>query len=137
TYTGATQVNAGMLELTKPPGTDCFAGNLLIGDGSGGINADVVRLLNSDQIPNGALVSIGGSGQLDLQNFNETLTIAGLNTGNIALGGTSASVLTLVGAGNAVFSGQITGNGNAIVKNGGGTFKITSAQTFSAAIKVV
>jgi autotransporter-associated beta strand protein len=137
TYTGATQVNAGMLELTKPAGTDCFAGNLLIGDGSGGINADVVRLLSSDQIPNGALVSIGGSGQLDLQNFNETLTIAGSNTGNIALGGTSASILTLVGAGNAVFGGQITGNGNAIVKNGGGTFAITSAQTFSAAIKVV
>jgi len=50
TYSGLTTVNAGELNLNKATGTLAVGGNLTIGDGTGGANADVVRLQASGQI---------------------------------------------------------------------------------------
>ena len=144
TYTGLTTVNAGELDLNKTAGVTAVGGNLTIGDGAGGANADIVKLLASNQIIDSSLVLIhGSSGSLDLNNFSET--IAGFaDTGAVAVNGSSVALgsgtLTF-GADNVnrTFSGAITGvNGN-LIKNGTGVQLLsgtTTANTFSGTTTV-
>src|SRR5262249_24329866 len=47
TYTGSTVVNAGTLSLGKTAAVAALAGPLVIGDGTGGPNSDVVQLNTS------------------------------------------------------------------------------------------
>ena len=59
TYTGMTTVNAGELDLNKSAGVLAVAGNLTIGDGTGGANSDIVKLLANGQIATTAAVYAG------------------------------------------------------------------------------
>ncbi|ADB16009.1 autotransporter-associated beta strand repeat protein [Pirellula staleyi DSM 6068] len=107
TYTGTTTVNTGTLELNKTAGVNAIAGNLAIGDGTGGANADLVRLLASNQIADTATVTVNGtSGQFNLNGFNETISVLA-GAGNTTLG---AGNLTLVG-GTQTVSSVISGSG--------------------------
>ena len=45
--------------------------SLVIGDGVGGVNADVVRLEGTSQLPNTVAVTVNSSGVFDLNNINE------------------------------------------------------------------
>src|SRR5439155_854831 len=45
TYSGLTTVNSGEIDLNKTAGTLAIGGNLTIGDGLGGANSDIVKLL--------------------------------------------------------------------------------------------
>ena len=88
-YTGTTSVFEGILELGKT-GVDAIAGVLTIGNDAGPQNSDLVRLLAADQINNGAQVQVTPSGQLDLNNFSETLGNAAQTGLNFFLGVTTA-----------------------------------------------
>jgi len=123
-YTGGTTVNAGSVILFKNNGVDAIpAGNVTIGDGSGGAKADKVILRSSEQIANGANVTIASSGVLDLETFNTSETIASLSgSGAVDLG--PGSTFTINGVTNTTYSGSIEGAG-AVVKDGGGTLELT------------
>src|ERR1051325_2209903 len=58
TYSGDTQVNDGLLELSKTAGTLAISGALIIGDGSGAVGSAVGRLFASNQISDTSAVSI-------------------------------------------------------------------------------
>ena len=138
TYTGLTLVNAGELDLNKAAGFNAIGGNLTIGDGIGGSNADIVKLLASNQIIDSSAVLIHGTtGRLDLNNFNETIA-SFADTGAVVVDGSSVNLgsgtLTFGDANNLTFSGAITGVGGKLIKNGTGTQTFagtTTANTFS------
>src|SRR5689334_14813717 len=92
TYSGATTVNAGTLELNKSVG-DAIPGPLVIGDGTGGADSDIVRSLTSTVI--GAVpIRINSSGLLDLNGFSDTIGSLTFNGGDITTG---AGLLSLSG----------------------------------------
>lgn len=89
TYSGNTTVNAGMLRLSK---TNVLAvsGPLVVGDGVGGSDVDVVQLLRANQIADTAAVTVNSSGLLDCSLLppggNETINSLDLNNGGHVLG---------------------------------------------------
>src|SRR5262249_17655444 len=86
TYAGATNVTAGTLELNKSIGVNAVPGTLIVGQASGGLTSDVVRSLNTGQIPNNAAVAVNLSGRLDLNDENETIGALTMNGGNVTTG---------------------------------------------------
>ncbi|MCY2974337.1 MAG: autotransporter-associated beta strand repeat-containing protein [Planctomycetota bacterium] len=144
TNTGVTTVNGGILVLGKTDGVNAVAGNLVVGDGAGGL--DVVRLDGSNQIADAAIVSFNGSsadaGILRLNGFNET--VAGISSaggaGIVENGGATASVFTTnFASGIQTFTGVIQDGGLgalSLTKEGAGTQIISGANTFSGATVV-
>ena len=135
TYTGLTTVNMGEIDLDKASGTIAIAGNLTIGDGTGGANTDVVKLLASGQIASTSAVLINAtSGELNLNGFNQTLASIG-DTGTVTPSGSSinlgAGTLTVGDTNNTTFSGVITGTGASFIKQGSGTLTLATANTFT------
>jgi fibronectin-binding autotransporter adhesin len=113
TYTGATTVSEGTLELNKSSGVNAFAGSLSIGSGllsGGGANSEVVRLLNNNQTPSAmAPVSILSTGLFDLNGYNDTI---GGVAGTAALTMTSGNITT--GTGTLTLNGEVTINNTTI-----------------------
>ncbi|MCC6423945.1 MAG: autotransporter-associated beta strand repeat-containing protein [Phycisphaerales bacterium] len=131
TYSGTFTVNGGKLRLGKSSGKNSITGNLVVGDGTGGTNADVVELQGSNQIADTAAVTINSSGLLDLSDDDRLETIGSLSgSGRISLG--DGSKLTVGDATNTDFSGVISGTGEfAKVGTGTLTFSGTSANSYS------
>lgn len=95
TYTGTTTVNAGTLTLRKPAvggSGGAILGPLVIGDGVGGANADVVRLEGDEQI-SVAAITVNSSGLLNLNNHTDGLGQITLVGGNISTGPNGLLVL--------------------------------------------
>lgn len=108
TFTGSLAVNDGTLVFAKTSGT-AFGGNLTVGDGAGAAGSAVAKWNASNQtmgvksVQSGSLTSVVASnvtvntdGQLNLQNFNDTigsLTLYGgsvIGSGTLTLAGTSS-----------------------------------------------
>jgi autotransporter-associated beta strand protein len=123
-----TFVNEGTLELAKTIPNSAIPGDLRIGDGIGGLNADVVRLRVFSQIGNLGLINILGSGLFDLNDIFETTgPINGL--GRIDLG---SGTLNVTNDNNCcdVFSGLIFGSGD-LIKSGDGVWTITGNNLYT------
>ena len=101
TYLGNTVVNEGALELDKGPTDGAIPnGTLTIGDGTGGINADIVREMDSYQI--GSIpITINNSGLLDLNGFSDTVGALTFNGGKV-----------MTGAGTLSLAANVTVNAN-------------------------
>lgn len=113
-YVNGVQVNLGPVAVTGTnfvPATtpNSITGNLIITGGTTGADAlpiaiSTVRLWSSNQIADGATVTVRGGAQLDLNGFNETInglvfnTQGGNNGGNGPTVQTGAGLLT-IGAG--------------------------------------
>ncbi|HPC62212.1 MAG TPA: autotransporter-associated beta strand repeat-containing protein, partial [Verrucomicrobiota bacterium] len=133
TYGGETRVLAGTLELNKVPFDGAIPGNLSIGDGIGGADADVVRLLEYNQIANTATVTIQSSGLLDLGTFFEG--ICGLNgSGHLELG----TQFLHAGYNNCPgdFAGVISGSGYFAKQAGTNTYVLSGTNTHTGATRV-
>ena len=132
--TGTTTVNEGGLELAKSTTDTAIPGNLVIGDGIGGADADFVRLANNEQIAAtpGTSVTINSSGLLDLAGNSETIVALG-GSGRLELGGGNLTI----GAGNAdsTFTGTISGPGS-VTKTGQGTLVLSGMVNDDAIIQV-
>jgi autotransporter-associated beta strand protein len=98
TYTGATTVNDGELDLNKTSGLNAFAGTLTIGDGTGAADSAITKLLASNQIP-GVAVTINSDGLLNLNNFSDTIGALTMTSGDVT-----------TGTGTLTLSGDVTGN---------------------------
>jgi fibronectin-binding autotransporter adhesin len=135
TYSGTTTINAGTLELAKS-GVGvvvAISGSFLtIGDGTGGVNADVVRLLANDQIA-GVDLTVNSSGLLDLNGFSDAMgALSG--SGNVNLGsGTLTTANSSFASFHTSFSGVISGIGGTFIKAGGGSLELggNAANTYT------
>lgn len=131
-YTGTTTVNAGTLELSKSVASGGIPGALVIGDGSGGANADVVRLLTNNQIADTTDVTINSSGRLDFAGqFDSFDELSG--NGNMTFG-TGGFVSVGANDGSSTFDGIGSGTGFAggytLRKAGTGTITLTGNNTY-------
>lgn len=149
TFTGASFVNAGELDLSKTAGVNALAGNITVGDGTTGA---VLKLINSDQIADASIITLNGSaanaGTFRLNNKNETL--GGLSsTGGAGIvenesGSASTSTLTAnVASGTQTYSGTLrNGDGAgtdgtlAFTKTGAGTQILSGANIYAGATTV-
>jgi autotransporter-associated beta strand protein len=124
-YGGITTVNGGSLFLNKLGVDFAIPGDLVIGDGIGGTNADVV-FYSFDQIDDSSHVTINSSGALSVG--SDTIgSISGsgnleiLNTGSLRTGGNNAST---------VLNGVIS-SGGTLTKRGTGTFTLNANNTYT------
>jgi len=82
-YTGTTLVRCPLVEFNKPPGTNAFAGPLVVGGGSGGPYE--ARWLNSYQSV-GANATLYANGVINLNNNNEDFGPVTFNGGTVDSG---------------------------------------------------
>lgn len=73
THTGTNRVNEGLVSLLKPAGMAAMAGPLVIGDDIGGLEADEVEWLDDQQLPANAVVTVRGSGFMNLHQQSQAL----------------------------------------------------------------
>lgn len=123
-YTGTTTVNAGTLELAKN-GVTAVAGALTIGDGTGGAEADTVRLLAADQIANGVTVTVNSSGLLDLNGQAEQLGTLTVSGGHVTTGSNTAALTVATGL--TLNAGRLTAGTAGSVITVPGTVTINTA----------
>lgn len=148
TYTGATTVNAGALNIRKSTALGGTANGTTVAAGSvlqlqGGIAVPSERLTLSGAGPGagaGSLLNVSGgntyggnitlAGPSTIGSTSGTLTI----TGNINNGG---SLLTVAGAGNVAINGVISGAGG-LTRTGAGTLTVggAGANTYTGATNV-
>ena len=121
TYSGTTYVMAGELDLSKNAAVNAFAGPLVIGDGFGGANADIVKLINANQIP-AVAVTIYNSGKLDLNGLAESFGALNMTGGTVA-----------TGAGTLTLTADITTNADASSATISGNLALGASRTFTVA----
>jgi autotransporter-associated beta strand protein len=130
TFGGVTRVNAGTLELAKTVYNGAVPGDLFIGDGSGGAEADVVFVTDSSQIDDTAVVTITNSGRLELSGVVGLVEDIGLLVGSgvVQLG----SMELQVGTDNlaCTYNGIIKGLGS-FTKEGASQVILAGANTYS------
>ncbi|MBI1917742.1 MAG: autotransporter-associated beta strand repeat-containing protein, partial [Planctomycetes bacterium] len=91
---GGALVDAGTLLLNKSAGIQALGGTkVVVGDGLGGQDADVLRLLARDQIADATNITVNKSGLFDLGGKNETIHALTLTAGHVTTG--SGGTLTL------------------------------------------
>ncbi len=88
TYAGVTTVNEGILQLNKTIGWAIGDGSLVIGDGLGGADSDIVRYTGASisEINISVPITITASGLLDLNNHSDDVGPITLAGGDISTG---------------------------------------------------
>jgi autotransporter-associated beta strand protein len=132
TYSGDTRVKLGTLALDKSVYNVTIPGNLYIGDGVGGADADVVRLLTTSQIPSSSRITISDSGYFDMNSLTEYFgSLEG--SGHVDMGSAN------LGAGeddtSTSFAGLIEGSGE-LRKYGSGTFTLSGNNSYTGTTRV-
>jgi autotransporter-associated beta strand protein len=129
TNTNSVTVASGTLFLNATASVNPINGPLIIGDGIGGPEADVVRLGRRRQIANTVPVTINSSGLLDSSGYDESFGALSGN-GHLQLGpGPSAFEVNYPDA-TSSFDGLISGEGN-FYKDGTGTLTLNGNNTYS------
>lgn len=131
TYTQPTLVNGGTLRLGKGTGLQpaiAIPGDLIVGDNSGGADADKVVWAVGHQIADSSQITLNGSGELLMDSVTDTvgslegsghvqMLFSSLNTGGKNL--------------TTTFSGPITGAESTLRKQGSGTMTLTADHNFA------
>ncbi|RFC64504.1 hypothetical protein DYI37_09420 [Fulvimarina endophytica] len=122
TYTGATTVNGGILDVTGSLASSVVTAN----------NAASIRA-GGASIADGAAVTLNGTSNLTLTGAETIGSLAGAAGSTLALG---ANTLTTGGNGaGTTFSGIASGSGG-LTKDGSGTFTLAGANTYTGATTV-
>jgi len=145
TYTGATAINAGALNLQNASGLGTTAAGTTVASGAalqlqGGISvgAEALTLSGTGVSSDGALRNISGTnsygGAITLNDATRINSDAGLLTLSGNLGGTQN--LTIGGAGNTTISGVVGTSTGTLTKDGAGTLTLSGNNTYSGATTI-
>jgi len=129
-YQGTTIVSGGTLELNTSGGV-AIPGALIIGDATNGVNSRSVRLMQSNQIADGADVTVNASGMIDFTGIMAAAERIGslAGAGNVHLG--FNALFTGTNNATTTFSGEFSGAAaSSVTKEGAG---ITSVDGISPA----
>ena len=126
-YTGSTLVSEGILALGKTG--VAVTGPLTVGDGSGGADADVVRVLTDQQISSASSVTINSSGLLELIRVSNSVGSL-VGNGHVALTGAAAALSVGLDNSSTAFNGLVTGAGS-LAKAGSGTLILNADNTYN------
>lgn len=117
TYTGTTIVNDGILRLNRYRMLGDFVlnavavpGDLTIGTGNSGVASDLVVLNRSSQIADTSAVTVNGSGQLDLNDWSDTIESLTVRGGSVVTGTGTLTVISNVTANLAAAPAILAGN---------------------------
>lgn len=133
TYTGLTLVNTGTLNLMKSNPATALSGPLVVGDGVGGLKADVVNILFDDQILDSTPITVNSSGYLNFGPSSNAIGDLTLNGGSVNVSGVSGGI---------ELTGDVTANqSSSISKNvtlspGMHTFTVASGVTLTLAAQI-
>ena len=129
TYTNTTWVKEGDLLLNKTASNGAVPGPLIVGDGVGTANSDIVYISRVRQIGNTVPVTIHASGLLDIVAGTSDAFGALHGSGNILFEGNNDLEVGLDN-GSSTFSGLISGGGD-FWKHGTGTLILSGDNTYT------
>ena len=121
TFTGATTVNAGTLDVTGS------LASIVVTVNGGTLQVDGASLDDT------AAVTLAGTGNLTLTGAETIGALAGVTGTTVTLG---ANTLTTGDATNTTMAGIIDGVGGGLTKQGAGTFTLTGANTYTGVTTV-
>ena len=140
TFTGTTNVSAGVIVVQNPAALGTAAGGTVVASGAelriaGGtsVGAEALTLNGTGASGAGALRVVSGTSSWGGNITLGSAATIGVDAGQLTLGGTiglGANALTFTGAGATQSNGIISGSG-ALVKNGTGTLALFAANTFT------
>lgn len=149
TYDGATNINAGALNIRNNAGLGNTTGDTVVASSAaleleGGVSiaaGESLTLSGTGVSSNGALRNISGSNSYagnitlnantEIQSDADTLTLSGTINGSAA-----SRTLTFDGAGNITASNVIGGNVSTVTKTGTGTLTLSGANTYTGATNI-
>src|SRR5262249_16631944 len=121
TYSGTTTVSDGTLLLNKSSGINAISGDLVING--------TVRLLQTDQIPDSAALTVNSTAVFHLNSILETIcSLAGSPGGSVLLG--SSGLLTGGNNSSTTFAGIMSGSGG-LTKLGTGVMTLTGNNIYN------
>lgn len=131
TYIGTTFVNEGTLQLARTGGSGrAISGALVIGDGVGGVAADVVEIDGTDsQISRNSDVTVNDTGLLDIKP-GTLIQLIGSLAGSGRVRSEGSSLRVGYNDASTVFSGILSGSGD-FWKFGDGTLTLESNNTLT------
>ena len=148
TYTGATNVTAGILNVQNAQGTGTTAGGVVVSSGAAlelqdaAVGAETLSLAGTGVSSGGALRFISGTnswaGLITLTAATTVNADAGTNTIDVASGNaiTGTFNLTIGGAGNLSIADPIATSTGTLTKSGAGTLTLSGTNTFTGATTI-
>ncbi|MEY3481822.1 MAG: hypothetical protein RIQ71_2597, partial [Verrucomicrobiota bacterium] len=140
-FTGATTITNGVLNVRNSNGLGTKAGGVTVGSGAalelqGGVSigAEALALSGTGISSGGALRSISGDNIYGGTITNVTASRVNSDAGTLALSGAinaNALALTFGGAGNIAANGAITNSASTVTKDGAGTLTLAASNTYS------
>jgi fibronectin-binding autotransporter adhesin len=145
TYSGATTINAGVINIqnatalgTTGGGTTVNNGAALQVQGNIAVGNEALTLNGSGIANDGALRNISGTNSMSGAVTLGSAATIGSDAGTLTLSGAVTNVgflLTETGAGNVTLGGVVSGTGG-LTKNGSGTLTLTGSNTFTGTTTV-
>jgi fibronectin-binding autotransporter adhesin len=145
TYTGATIIAGGVVDVQNPLALGTTAGSTMVNSGAEldfetnvAVGAETVTLNGSGTSGNGALRNISGNNSLSGSISLGSASMIGSDLGTLSLSGGISNggfTLTFGGAGNTAESGAISGSGD-LAKSGSGNLTLSGANSYTGATTV-
>jgi fibronectin-binding autotransporter adhesin len=145
TYTGATTVSAGVLNVHNSSGLGTTAGGVTVSNGAalelqGGIavGAEALSIAGTGISSGGALRNVSGTNSYAGAITQTAATLVNVDAGQLTLSGNIGGGfgLTFGGAGNTIVSGTIATGANGLTKTGAGTLTLSSSNTYTGATAI-